>query len=700
MPTIDVGDVRLGTQAAEAGVQRVRTGVDGLAVSVQGLSQAGHAVVGLASQFLAAAESAEAHQRALLMLGGAYEQVRAATNGAVSAEQALRMQQELTQAGLRITGDELATLTRTAREHANNALLPLDQVLGQLTEAMRTGAPDAMARFGVALHQGTTRGQAMDAALHQLHARQAGLRPQAQTLAETHRDLGRAMTEATDAIVNMFTRGGGLSGLIQELTDRVRNLARELRDPQFTNHLMGRDEHGQEADAANAASNERYTNALRTLAGAGARGLPRAHLLNDDQRNQIAAYTEAYARLQFGGASRAQLDAVRGHIEQLASGYGMHGVSGQLLDGNAVLGGMAGIDTSAPVGPRDRAPRGGGGGGASADQLLERAERRGQILLEQRRMMLEYTRVETPLLREHGETRDHYEQRFLAHLQAQNEALRTQREALAEQARDLGAHVREAQRALDARGASGAGDAFRGGTGLRGQQTADALGGGLQGASQEMSRLEQAQQRAADTQRQFRDAFQLNADQTLTAAQRMAQGTRGAYDAMSGAATSHFRLLLQHREDLGQALAGMAHDMTESLATQAFGQMLWETAQGIAALAGVATAPLAPGHFAAAAAYAAVAALAGGVAYATAPSTGGGSATQATPPGSNGAFASAGGLGSGRGGDAPAPIVINVNSALATRSDVQDVVRQAQNGSFRRNQRSDLEALERRRRAT
>jgi TP901 family phage tail tape measure protein len=71
--------------------------------------------------------------------------------------------------------------------------------------------------------------------------------------------------------------------------------------------------------------------------------------------------------------------------------------------------------------------------------------------------------------------------------------------------------------------------------------------------------------------------------------------------------------------NFGEAMAGMTRDTLLGLGQQGLANALMETAKGIAALAGVATAPLAPGHFAAAKAYAAVAAFgfAGGAAIQT-----------------------------------------------------------------------------------
>lgn len=77
---------------------------------------------------------------------------------------------------------------------------------------------------------------------------------------------------------------------------------------------------------------------------------------------------------------------------------------------------------------------------------------------------------------------------------------------------------------------------------------------------------------------------------------------------------------LSGQEAFGTAMANMTKDVLFNLAEQATANAIMETAKGVAALAGVLTAPLAPGHFAAAKAFAAVAAFgfAGGAAIHTA----------------------------------------------------------------------------------
>jgi hypothetical protein len=101
----------------------------------------------------------------------------------------------------------------------------------------------------------------------------------------------------------------------------------------------------------------------------------------------------------------------------------------------------------------------------------------------------------------------------------------------------------------------------------------------------------------------------------------LAEGVSGAFAGMGQAIAKHAQGLLDGKESVGEALQGMLSDTLASLAQQAIVKGAMETAEGIAALAGVVTAPLAPGHFAAAGAYFGVAALAGIGAAATAPSS-------------------------------------------------------------------------------
>lgn len=103
-------------------------------------------------------------------------------------------------------------------------------------------------------------------------------------------------------------------------------------------------------------------------------------------------------------------------------------------------------------------------------------------------------------------------------------------------------------------------------------------------------------------------------------AQRAAEFTNSAFDSMGKAIGTHVQALVEGKETVGVALQGMLSDTLISVGKEAVVQGGMEMAKGLAALAGVVTAPLAPGHFAAGAAFLAVGAAAGVAGAALAPS--------------------------------------------------------------------------------
>lgn len=84
-----------------------------------------------------------------------------------------------------------------------------------------------------------------------------------------------------------------------------------------------------------------------------------------------------------------------------------------------------------------------------------------------------------------------------------------------------------------------------------------------------------------------------------------------------------------------QAAGDMAKGVIKALVAESIVQAAVETARGVAALASVVTAPLAPGHFAAAATWAAVGGIAGGVGIATGAFGGGKQKTERARPENN-----------------------------------------------------------------
>jgi hypothetical protein len=132
-----------------------------------------------------------------------------------------------------------------------------------------------------------------------------------------------------------------------------------------------------------------------------------------------------------------------------------------------------------------------------------------------------------------------------------------------------------------------------------------------------------------ELQRTYVDRMEELHGQEFNSTKALAEGISGAFQAMGEAFGKHLQALVTGKETIGEALQGMLSDTLAAIAQQATVKGAMELAEGISALAGIVTAPLAPGHFAAAGAYFGVAALAGIGAAATAPSSG--SAATAAP---------------------------------------------------------------------
>ena len=168
-------------------------------------------------------------------------------------------------------------------------------------------------------------------------------------------------------------------------------------------------------------------------------------------------------------------------------------------------------------------------------------------------------------------------------------------------------------------------------------------------------------------------------DERVHGAQRAAEFTNQAFESMGKAIGTHVQALVDGRESVGVALQGMLSDTLISVGKEAVIQGGMEIAKGFAALAGVVTAPLAPGHFAAGAAFMAVGAAAGVAGAALAPSA-------AAPSGAAAGRAAAGGLLNDRpsnAGEGMAPVTINyfapviggreaTDSEIGTRFDRYD----------------------------
>lgn len=155
----------------------------------------------------------------------------------------------------------------------------------------------------------------------------------------------------------------------------------------------------------------------------------------------------------------------------------------------------------------------------------------------------------------------------------------------------------------------------------------------------------------------------------------LAEGVTGAFAGMGDAIATHARALLDGKEDVATALQGMLSDTLMSIAQQAIVKGAMETAEGVSALAGIVTAPLAPGHFAAAGLYFGVAALAGVGAAATAPSAAASTPSTASASAPREAAARVG-KGSSSGGDGATVVNVMFGGPMYGTGGVRQAARQ------------------------
>jgi hypothetical protein len=159
---------------------------------------------------------------------------------------------------------------------------------------------------------------------------------------------------------------------------------------------------------------------------------------------------------------------------------------------------------------------------------------------------------------------------------------------------------------------------------------------------------EQAAQRALDTQVERERATseeRLRVQESFTDQwerlhRRQASATTASVDMANSAINKfgesfgkHVNLIISGQESVGEGVLNMVQEVVTGIGQEAIVKAAMSTAEGVAALAGVLTAPLAPGHFAAAGAYAAVgvAALGAGAILGAARGSGGGGAAAGTP---------------------------------------------------------------------
>jgi hypothetical protein len=560
----------------------------------------------------------EAHNAALNRLGAAYELVRARTNDAVTAEQAVRVQQQLTQAGYRVTAEQLATITARAREYAIANGTDLNQALDQVTETLRGLSGEGLQRYGIQLTNAHTRGDAFRQAISQMDGQLRRSGTTMQTTAESADVLRRNWTQMQDGII------GRIAGWLQ-LAEAIRGV-NDILDGTFArmqraNGMTGHDDMAGREAAANRLNN------------AGARRYFDANSLgrlNTHDAHQVAWYVEhgdIEGARRAMGLGQAQRDEQNARDTVAAAGgpandNGTPTATERLRYGSASSGSRTSDSLTA-------ASFGGSSGFASAMSAIGGAMGGGFGFGGIGGMVSEEMAAEAALAQAVVESERLKREARQATLDAEKEQHRQHEE------------LREQERANTAKREAAMADAAIG---------RDTL------------------------QTQLNERFQAHAELHETRAQGMAGLVEGAYNSMTGALRTHIAAVITGRESIGEAIKATLQEVLLALAVESAVKAIFQTAEGIGAAA-IGNYPGALQHFTSAGIYAAVAAGAG-LGYAGVSAIGGGEQKSAGGfgAGSPGAAASTRGPSGAANDNGGGVMNVYVNGFAMTEAGVQDAV--------------------------
>lgn len=602
------------------------------------ITVAAGATVMLTRSVIAGAAAHEANERALRMLGGAYADVSRQTQGAFTAAEALRAQQGLVQSGLQLSGAELGSVTRAAREYALATGTEATQALEQLTDALRNGEAGGLRRFGVTLEANTTRSQSFRSALTQLETQQRGMAPAAQTLAEANADLGRTWDQMTSSLAGSIAQWTNLRDRIQSVSALIAEV-RENGTGAFTMDTAASRDNARGRDTAEArlGRSNGWNNAWNRARGriGGTEGIEYARASLDFP---AARMTELTRRLD----SATTVEELRA-IANESRGARDTGTAArvQAAENAASTEAMA-RDSRDKANSRGNAPASPHSAGGTHTREPSKADLEAAFALQ--------------LMIAADEAQEAKAAAMAAFVRQQTIA--------ADEADQAKGHNALASERANMISAADAQEEMR--------LASQAKGVTFAAAENDNARRE-------NVGAQFRDAFLPAAMETQTAAERMAEGVNGAFQTMTGAMRGHIGAVIEGRETIGEALRGIMHETLLALAQEAAAKSLMSLAGGIAASVTPGGQGTAAGLFAASAIYAGVAGLAGLGAMATAaPSAAPAASAGRTPP----AAASAGG--SSRGGGEGSTVVINVNGTVMDREGTADSIRELLNDSLSR----------------
>ena len=723
---------QLRAQIGEAG-ERAQSFGRGMAEVTGILGGTTAAAVAGAVAFGRLAAAGDTNVRAFAGVRGGFAAISRETAGTVTALAAYRAQQTLVNSGLRVSGEELAAVSRHAREH-RDVTKSVEEAVQELTEALRGGEAEGLRKYGIAVEQGASRAQTFERALDQMRRSAEGAQPAVRDLDESMNALESGAHDATSGFATLISTSLGLDGVVRNLSTDIRRLGDDLTELNARRAQAARSQ-ADEAERARLLEDVRRnrTAIAQTLReqGLSAELLPGTDLsLNRLSTAQLteAAGTLASIRAESEGQRSTTAEDIRigpngltgpRSIENIATGLGANdaeralsslqgarGASGaaardaarQMLETRlgTFLGSIrqalnpdeAPRDSAAPPPPaatpdRPAAAAAGPTGPTSLDAQLADVEaniaRMGTLTADLRDRAYGDAEGAAERLRALQEQQIALIQQIASGARSgENDNARAIRQAAA------GTRVAELERAarapLDAEARLNAekeaanteanrlyarqqfqrsdeGQSIARDNSLRGlrrdalrsrdrarvgQQAtlADLRDPAVQAEGEADRALStQVERERAQTderlrvQESFTEQWERLHRRQASATTAFTESASGAIGKFGDAFGKHLNLIIAGQESIGDGVLNMVGEVVTGIGQEAIVKAAMETAEGIAAAAGVLTAPLAPGHFAAAAAFGAVgvAALGAGAILGAARGGGGGASAPVAP---------------------------------------------------------------------
>lgn len=305
-------------RAASGGSSVSLRGIGAAAATVAGsMAAMGAAAMGAYSVLSQATAEYARHDRALRLLGNSYAAVERATNGAMSAEQALNLQGQIQTAGVRVNAEQLGLLARAAREYALATGNDASQAVEKLSNAIVNNSEDALSELNLAQARSTNSTQTLANMTALLAERYRGLAPTAQQADERVQSFERAAKEAGNTLLTVVARGAegalgalfSLGGGSETVTQTLKDMSREVRD------LMNSTGEASVAAVQAAARartqfeiDRRAFQSSSMMQGSGL-VIPRAQELNDAERQSISQL--------FGEASRLSNEVFQQRLREI-----------------------------------------------------------------------------------------------------------------------------------------------------------------------------------------------------------------------------------------------------------------------------------------------------------------------------------------------------------------------------------------------